>query len=216
MTASSLKKDKTAFIINAITAVLEIAGLAVAISRYGLGIMGYYTQESNLVLLVACIVYLVYAGRRLKDPSYELPYLVALFKYIATCLVSVTFVVVVLVLIPMAWGSMGAASIPALLFGGANVFHHFLCPLLAMVTFFGFERDCRPHFKETVYAMLPTLMYAVVTVILNVAKVVRGPYPFLYVYEQPWFMSVRWFVLIVGGAWGYAAIGAVLTGKKSR
>ena len=38
--------------------------------------------------------------------------------------------------------------------------------------------------------MIPTLIYGVVLIILNIAKVVVGPYPFFYVYDMPWYASI--------------------------
>ena len=35
--------------------------------------------------------------------------------------------------------------------------------------------------------------------ILNIAKLYVGPYPFLHVYEQPVYMSVFWILAIIGG-----------------
>ena len=28
-----------------------------------------------------------------------------------------------------------------------------------------------------------------------------GPYPFLFVYEQPWYMSIIWSVVMLGGSY---------------
>jgi hypothetical protein len=47
-------------------------------------------------------------------------------------------------------------------------------------------------------------------VILNVLKVLEGPYPFLYVYKQPWYVSVGWAVGIVGANFLYAFLMMVL------
>ena len=46
-----------------------------------------------------------------------------------------------------------------------------------------------------------------------IAKVIEGPYPFLYVYKQPVYMSVLWCVIILGGAYLIALL-LWLTGKK--
>lgn len=46
-------------------------------------------------------------------------------------------------------------------------------------------------------ALIPTIIYAVITTSLNIAKVMYGPYPFLYVYEQSVGMSVFWCILII-------------------
>ena len=47
-----------------------------------------------------------------------------------------------------------------------------------------------------------TIAYAIVFITLNILKVYEGPYPFLMVYKQPVYMSIVWFILIVGGAFG--------------
>ncbi|HPF53799.1 MAG TPA: hypothetical protein PLM48_04040 [Clostridia bacterium] len=48
--------------------------------------------------------------------------------------------------------------------------------------------------------MTPTLLYAIVIIILNIAKLLVGPYPFLHIYEQPWYMSIVWIAVILGMA----------------
>ena len=49
------------------------------------------------------------------------------------------------------------------------------------------------------WAMVPTLLYGSVMLAANVAKVYKGPYPFLYVYEQPVWVSCLWVVLMLSG-----------------
>ncbi len=44
------------------------------------------------------------------------------------------------------------------------------------------------------------------TVILNVLSVWDGHYPFLRVHEQPFGISVLWFILILGGAYAAAVL----------
>ena len=194
------KKRKASIILNSIILIAEIAGFVVAIAFNGFAIMGYYTQESNFVLLVATAIYLYF--RIFKG---EIPKWVLKLKYVATGLVSVTFVVVVLVLIPMVMPYGAWASI-YMIFGGANLVHHLTCPILSVITFLLFEKEYVPGKADNFIAMLPTLLYAIVTTSLNVAKVIRGPYPFLYVYEQPVWMSVMWFIVIPGGGYLLALI----------
>ena len=47
--------------------------------------------------------------------------------------------------------------------------------------------------------MATTIVYAIPVLILNIAKLYVGPYPFLHVYEQPVYMSVFWILAILGG-----------------
>lgn len=194
------KKEKTAIILDALLLITEIIGFIIAITQNGILIMGFYTQESNLVLLVATAVYLFYKCAKKDNP---LPKWVSTFKFVATCLVSVTFFVVVLVFVPMVIPS-GADGVATLLLRGASLFHHLICPVLSLIVYLGFERDPAPGLKQAVVAMYPTLGYAVVSTTLNILKVVEGPYPFLYVYKQPVIVSVIWFILIPGGGFLYA------------
>jgi hypothetical protein len=85
------------------------------------------------------------------------------------------------------------------------LFTHTLCPLLALASFALLEHD-RVSSKDIPAAMIFTLAYATIMIILNIAKVVVGPYPFLMVYNQPIWASILWCVGILGGAavltWG--------------
>jgi len=195
---------------NAIIFVAEIIGFILAVGNNGFVIFIYYTQLSNLVLLIASGLYLLFS---LKNKDGDIPKGIVNFRYIATCLTAVTFLTVVFVLIPMMVPS-GTQWIYFLLFREANFFHHVLCPILAFVSFLLFEEGYNPSKKLPVIAMLPTLGYAVVTTSLNVAKLLHGPYPFLYVYEQPLWMSVMWFCVIPGG--GYLIAILVNSLKKKR
>ena len=45
-------------------------------------------------------------------------------------------------------------------------------------------------------ALIPTGLYALVMAPLNCFRVISGPYPFLCVHEQPWYVSVAWLFAI--------------------
>ena len=55
--------------------------------------------------------------------------------------------------------------------------------------------------RAAIYAMLPTLLYGTITMLLNILRKLNGPYPFLHVYEQPVYMSIIWFIAIIGGSY---------------
>ena len=75
---------------------------------------------------------------------------------------------------------------------------HIICPVLAAVSFFALEGWAPFPKRDIVKALIPTLAYALVAVILNILRVIEDPYPFLMVYAQPWYMSVLWCVVILG------------------
>ena len=69
--------------------------------------------------------------------------------------------------------------------------------------------------RTAAYAVIPTLIYGIVTLILNLARELDGPYPFLQVYRQPAIASVGWFVAIIGGNYLIAlAVRAVSKPRK--
>jgi len=49
--------------------------------------------------------------------------------------------------------------------------------------------------------LIPTIIYAIISIILNILKVMDGPYLFLHVYNQPIYASVLWIIGILGGAY---------------
>ena len=83
------------------------------------------------------------------------------------------------------------------------LYTHTLCPLIA---FFAFEIFAPKKFgwRDVWMATGLTLVYGVVIVVLNILRVIEGPYPFLMVYKQPVVMSVVWIAVIVGGAYAVA------------
>lgn len=188
-----MNKRKTALLINSLIVILECIGFVYALGNHGIQMLVFYTQLSNLVLLFASTAF-VAVGALGKDSEEKIKKFLVKVKYLATCVVTVTFLVVIFVLFPMALPYGTGLDI---LIGEANLYHHMLCPILAIISFFFFEEG-RLAFSDNLLATLPTLLYAIVTTTLNACKVIHGPYPFLYVYEQPFYMSVFWFVTIVG------------------
>jgi hypothetical protein len=104
----------------------------------------------------------------------------------------------------------------AMLLMGSMLYMHLICPLLAIFSFVRLEPrdDARGH--ETLVAIAPTVVYAIVTVTLNLLRVIEGPYPFLRVYEQPVWASVLWLVVMVAAAWGIAVLVRRLNDRFSK
>ena len=95
----------------------------------------------------------------------------------------------------------GAAGYVGMLFTGSMLYSHFLCPVLAVLSCLFFDPDQLPGRRAALYALIPTALYAAVTIVLNLCRLIEGPYPFLLVYQQSWWASVLWCIAIVGGAY---------------
>ena len=175
-------------ILNLGIIVLEIIALIICLDTFGSIDLVYYTIDSNIFLLISCILYLIYRNR--------LPKIVQLLKYSSTLSVLITFLVVVFVLLPMY-----DFNYPFLLYDGPNLYVHVLCPIIAVMSFVFFEKnDLENTFKNNLRAIYFTIIYAIILIALNIEKIVVGPYPFLKVYEQSFLMSLFWVILIMGVA----------------
>ena len=93
------------------------------------------------------------------------------------------------------------------------LYMHTLCPILAIISFIFFERQTKITQKQTYYALIPTLIYAVIIITLNITKNVYGPYPFLHLYEQSVYTSIIWTIVMMGGAYLLAWLLKLLQNK---
>ena len=191
------KRQIAALAANLIIIIMEILGLRLSIQQSGLSLFQYYTQDSNLLALFACAFCAGYNIRNLRRGGTALPVWVKLFKYMAVCCLMVTLVVVVTILAP----TSGKDGFQIMFFHHSMLYHHLLCPVAALLSFVFLDIDPPLPRRHIRFTLIPTLLYAVIALILNIVKIMDGPYPFLHVYQQPVYMSVLWFVLILGGAY---------------
>ena len=190
------RRRPAALACNLLIVAMELAGAVLSWRRNGPGMFVFYTEDSNLLALFACAAYavcLLRAGSRGKP----VPVWASVLKYTAASCLTLTFLVVVCVLAPQYGFPQGYA---VMLFRDSMLFTHFLCPVLAVLSFLLLDPDGGPGRGALRWAAVPTVVYAAVTIVLNLCGVLRGPYPFLLVYEQPWWASVLWGAGIVGGA----------------
>ena len=162
-------------------------GLVMAVRSMGWKNFMYYTELSNYLLMTGLIIHVIYLLKGGKMPRW-----VTRLKFAGVCTVTVTFVVVVTVL---SW----FFGLLHLLTAGVMLYHHTICPLLAVASFLFIEKEEVTR-EDVRWSLLPTLLYGTVMIILNIVGTVVGPYPFLMVRYQPWYMSIIWIIVIVGGA----------------
>ena len=146
----------------------------------------YYTADSNLFLMASCVIYLIFRNSYITD----------LIKYSATLSVTITLLMVIFVLMPLY-----DFNYHRLILDGGTFYHHILCPLLAIISFVFFENNSiENNLKNNLRAVYFTIIYAVILLILNIERIVVGPYPFLEVYNQSPLMTFVWIIVILGGA----------------
>ena len=112
-----MKKRDVSLLINLLIIVFEIVGL---ISNYLYNSridIEFYTEDSNILLLICSTLFVYYLIKRKSIPKW-----LHIFKYLATVCVTITFIVVLFILAPIYNFNYGL-----LLFGNTMLFHHTIC-----------------------------------------------------------------------------------------
>ena len=153
----------------------------------------FYTEDSNI--LSACICAMVAVGQLVCIfTGRELPRWLHTLKYIATCCLTMTFLTVVFVLGPMYEDGNGWYI---MLFTGSMLYHHFLNPVLAILSLVLFERLPRLPLRQVWWALVPTILYGLYDLHGNITGAIDGPYPFMRVYDQTIQETLMWFTIIL-------------------
>lgn len=200
MTSEKNSRIYLAILFDIAVVILGVMGDILEVQRIGAGLFEFYTEDSNILAQIACAIHGIASVRLLLRKDNVIPTWMKILKYISVCCLTVTFLVVVLILAPM----NAPHGYSQMLLHGSMLYHHLLCPVIALISFFFFDTEPTLYRRSIVFAMIPTAVYAAVTIVLNIAKIIKGPYPFLFVYQQPVWMSVVWCVLILGIALGIA------------
>lgn len=206
----------TLLVLSVVNIVMEIIGLVQCIKSLGVLTLVYYTEQSNIILMFVSVLVAVWCIKSLVNAT-ELPKWVHVANYLAVSLTTVTFLVVVFILTPQValeqnnwWG-----SIQYFFFSDSVLYHHLLCPILGIVEIVFVERNIGLTIKHTLLALIYTALYAVVMLIINFIIDGFGPYFFLYVYRQPWYMTIVWGVVVIGFAYLIAWLLKIFNGKRN-
>ena len=183
-----MKRKNISLFLSILIIIFEIVGFIVTLRTNHRISYEFYTEDSNILALISSCIYIFFL---LKGNN--IPRLVQLLKYISTICLTVTFLVVILILAPMFSFNYGY-----LLFKGPLLYQHLLCPVICIVSFVLFDNMSVFKRIDSIKGISITILYAVVLIILNIVDLVNGPYPFLMVKNQSIFISIIWFIVIIG------------------
>ena len=183
-----MKKKDVSLLLNIILILLEIVGFIVSINKSHNLYLEYYTEESNLLALIVTTIFVIYSFKDKKIPKW-----LSELKFISNINLAITFVVVLLVLIPL-----GNFDFYTYLISGTMKYHHLMCPIISLVSFIFFDELGKYSKKDIYIGLSLTFMYGIVMIILNIIGEIVGPYPFLRIKEQTFYVSIIWFILMFG------------------
>jgi hypothetical protein len=179
-----MNKKKIALIINIIILILELIGFGRSIFVSRDFSLIYYTNDSNIFALISSLLFIVFYKKNIE--------LVKDLRFVATCCLTVTFLVVAFVLAPMY-----NFNYKVFMFTDNFLIFHTIVPILSVISYIAFEeRSSKSHL-----CLIFTIIYSIILIGLNVLCLVEGPYPFLMVRNQNPLMTLLWGALIIGGSY---------------
>ena len=139
-------------ILNTLIILFEIIGITIYVLNNPYFDLVYYTHDSNLLALITSTIYLFFILRKK-----ELPKWASLLKYTSTLALTITFLIVLFVLIPM-----DHFNFEFYLFNKAMLYFHLICPILALISFLFFEKHKISGLKDNIRALYYTVIYTIV------------------------------------------------------
>ena len=175
--------------VNNLLLILEGICLYLRLKSKGPRIFIFYTLISNAVCFISSAAILITGGNAFA----------AVLRYLATCMLIMTFLVVILVLVPASKNAYGL-----LVKGDESVFH-VLAPVLSTLSYLLWE----PHSGLWLPPVILTFAYGIIMLYFNAKGKVEGPYPFFRVREQSSSATVIWMAALTG------LIAAIALGLKA-
>ena len=173
---------KKELILHFIIVILETIAVIYLLIIDGPMVFKYYTVLSNMLMLIVSAGCLVsFAGRK------EIPAALTVLHLAAAVCLTVTFLIAAFVLMPQSTFAYYFLDNVALIV-------HFIGPVLSVVTLMLSDAEI-PKYGVVVPAAL-TILYGIIALILNAARLLVGPYFFLKVYSTPVGTIAMWFAII--------------------
>ena len=130
-------------------------GHEVVLESTSFSVFKYFTIQSNVFAGIVSLLFIIKEIDILKGKIKKIDKKYYILKFMSSVSVGLTFLVVFAYL-----GPITKCGIISLLMN-SNLFLHLLIPLLCIVCFIFFEGTKEIKFKEVLYGLLPTIIYAV-------------------------------------------------------
>jgi len=165
-----------------ISAALVLHGTIVLLIAQGAIALRSYTVQSNLLFVFGFCVMAALGERRKTARSY--------LSFAVLICISITGIVYNFILVPF-------SGQPMVLIGWGNFVTHLLSMLLAIVNYFVFEEKRSFTFRHIWSAIIPTLLYWIVSISIGPLLGYSYPYFFMTPWLIGWFMVFFWFFVIL-------------------
>ena len=161
--------------------------IAVQSGKPGVYSFYFFTTYSNFLAAFAAGLLAVCDILILRGKITTIPRAITLLKYAGVIALILTFITVVVLLIP----TYGISR----LWGGTGFHMHFMAPVLTFVTFMFFEPHCKIRLPETLWGVLPVVVYGLT---YYVQVMIFKSWPDFYTFNRggKWYISMS--VIFIG------------------
>lgn len=168
---SNNNRQTSEILFNLVIVILAVTGIILmltseaeegALQSSGLENFKFYTVLSNVFCGIVALIYLIFIFAKKGTDK------MAALKLAAVCGVAITFAVVAFMFGPL----YGFPNF----YKRGNLFFHLLLPVTAMAEFIFVKRKKIP-FRYTVFAAIPTLLYAIGYLLNILINGIGGPWP---------------------------------------
>lgn len=154
------------------------------------GAFRFFTVDSNAFMGIASFAFMIEEIKLLKGINKSINKKMYILKLMATTAVTITFLTVFLYL-----GPISKDGIPSMI-QNSNLFFHLIIPVLSIITFVFFEKTNTISFKNTLFGIIPTLIYELYYLINILIHIENGKVSPLY--DWYWFLQNGvWTAIIV-------------------
>ena len=178
-----------------------------SVSMGGWHVFRFFTNDGNIFCMVVSLITIIHIIYSLVKGDDVLPKWI----YILNLMSAVSGLLIFFTVLFVLWPTLG----PRLFVGYLMVVLHVVNPILVSTSFlFTMHKDTK--IKEGLYGMVPMLVYGVPVITLIITKVWTGnliPYPFLKVYDNPWWGTM---LMIIGMLSFCSILGIILTRLTKR
>ena len=181
---------------NVFLLITETIAFALSFTETGATVFIRFCGITNTLLFLSSFFALLSVYYNVRKGCGTNPYSHT-FRYVATCVSTVTFFVFLLVLLPR------EKDPSSLLASASDWLFYIFCPLLSVLSFLLFEKEESRNLKYA-YGLIGvaiTFVYGLIMIALNFAGIYSGPYFFFRVLDQPtYIVTLSTFGMIVGAA----------------
>lgn len=176
-------KDKkqlfVSVVLNAFIVLFSIIGLILKFDESKVDYCFTFSFYTYILTIIINFIYLFQKVRYIKKEE-EVSKNIEYNKYIVTTMQTLIMIYWVVFVAPLA----GNDFLAEFLFKGGSLFLHVLCPIISIITLLCYD-DLVIKKKDSLTALIPTVCYGALIIILNLIHALIGPYGFFEVYYSP-------------------------------